>query len=351
MFTHRTATPGRVGANDGYGVDAALSFYQNVRVRRLPRRARRPRAATATTSVIAASSTTTATSTACRPSTSSSSRTSCRRSASCAAPTCGATSAWPATARGHASVPNLRRLTTQASLNYLTNNQNRLDTREATARFETEFTNSDLFSVTYTDSFERLVRPFAIATGVTLPVGSYDFHTTRIGYIGGQQRPISGRDRLRDRPVLQRRSQVDLRSTPRACRSRRRCRSSRASRSTGSICVQGSFTAKVARTRATYTITPRMFVSGIVQYNTRRHLVRQQRALPVGVSPRQRAVRRLHRRLQHRRTPPRRHLASQSRVRDQVQPPLPPVKCGLWVPGPTTCVAHGLVGARHHCNL
>lgn len=32
--------------------------------------------------------------------------------------------------------------------------------------------------------------------------------------------------------------------------------------------MQGSFTAKVARTRATYTITPRMFVSGIVQYNS-----------------------------------------------------------------------------------
>src|SRR5688572_28482674 len=31
MFTHRTATPGRVGANNGFGVDASLSFYQNVR--------------------------------------------------------------------------------------------------------------------------------------------------------------------------------------------------------------------------------------------------------------------------------------------------------------------------------
>lgn len=28
MYTHRTATPGRIGSNDGYGVDAALSFYQ-----------------------------------------------------------------------------------------------------------------------------------------------------------------------------------------------------------------------------------------------------------------------------------------------------------------------------------
>ena len=31
MFTHRTATPGRVGSNDGYGLDASMSFYQNVR--------------------------------------------------------------------------------------------------------------------------------------------------------------------------------------------------------------------------------------------------------------------------------------------------------------------------------
>src|SRR4030095_7709890 len=32
MVTHRSATPGRVGSNLGYGLDATLSFYQNVRV-------------------------------------------------------------------------------------------------------------------------------------------------------------------------------------------------------------------------------------------------------------------------------------------------------------------------------
>jgi len=31
---------------------------------------------------------------------------------------------------------------------------------------------------------------------------------------------------------------------------------------------QASFTATVVRTRATYTVTPRMFVSGIIQYNS-----------------------------------------------------------------------------------
>ena len=49
MFTHRTATPGRVGRQRRLRRRRSFGFYQNVRVRRLPRRARRPRAATATT--------------------------------------------------------------------------------------------------------------------------------------------------------------------------------------------------------------------------------------------------------------------------------------------------------------
>ena len=32
--------------------------------------------------------------------------------------------------------------------------------------------------------------------------------------------------------------------------------------------VQGSFTAKVLRNRTTYTISPRMFVSGLLQYSS-----------------------------------------------------------------------------------
>ena len=149
----------------------------------------------------------------------------------------------------------------------MTNNEDRLDTREAIARAETEFTNSDLLSVSYTDSFERLVRPFVIATGVAIPVGSYDFHTTRVGYIAGQQRRVSGElvfetgafyngDRT-SIAVNMGRVQV----TPQV--------SLEPSLSINWVdLVQGSFTLKVARTRATYTITPRMFVSGIVQYNS-----------------------------------------------------------------------------------
>lgn len=162
---------------------------------------------------------------------------------------------------------NVRRMTTQASLNYTTNNQDRLATREAVGRFETEFSNSDVASVVYTDSFERLVRPFATSPGVTLPVGSYSFHTTRIGYVAGQQRKVSGELVYETGPFYNGdRHTISLNGarmqvTPQMSRE--------PSLSVNWVdLVQGSFTAKVVRTRATYTITPRMFVSGIVQYNS-----------------------------------------------------------------------------------
>jgi hypothetical protein len=266
MFTHRTATPGRTGANDGFGVDAALSFYQNVRFDAYL-------AATKTEGrdgdnlsyrglfdyvgdkyglqaerlVVEPNF---------LPEIGFVRRTDMQRNFGLAR--------YSPRPR---SIPNLRRITTQVSLNYLTNNEHRLATREATARFEAELTNSDLFSIAYTDNYEQLVRPFAIATGVILPVGSYDFYTTRVGYIGGQQRPVSGEVVVEtgrfyngDRTTISvNTARVQL--TPQV--------SLEPSFSINWVdLLEGSFTAKVARTRATYTITPRMFVSGIVQYNS-----------------------------------------------------------------------------------
>ncbi|HEX4915542.1 MAG TPA: DUF5916 domain-containing protein [Vicinamibacterales bacterium] len=266
MLTHRTATPGRIGSNDGFGVDTALSFYQNVRLDAYL-------AATRTegregnnlsyrgffdynADKVGVQAERLVVEPNFLPEIGFVRRTDMRRNFALAR-----YSPRPRT------IPNLRRLTGQASLAYITNNRDRLDTRDATARFEAEFTNSDVFSVSYTDNFERLVRPFAIAPGVNIPVGAYDFHTTRVGYVAGQQRPYSGEIVFETGPFYDgdRRS-IALNSgrmqiTPQV--------SLEPSFSINWIdLVQNSFTLKVARTRATYTITPRMFVSGIVQYNS-----------------------------------------------------------------------------------
>jgi hypothetical protein len=266
MLTHRTATPGRTGSNDGFGVDAAMSFYQNVRIDTYI-------AATHTegrdgdnlsyrgffdynADKYGVQAERLVVEPNFLPEIGFVRRTDMRRNF-------GLLRYSPRPRR----VPHLRKLTTQASLNYLTNNEDRLDTREAIGRVEAEFTNSDLFNVSYTDNYERLVRPFIISQGVVLPVGSYDFYTTRVGYVAGQQRPVSGEVVLEsgrfyngDRTSIAVNT-ARVQVTPQV--------SLEPSFSINWVdLVQGSFTAKVARTRATYTITPRMFVSGIVQYNS-----------------------------------------------------------------------------------
>lgn len=266
MVTHRTATPGRVGSNDGFGLDAAFSFYQNVRFDTYIAGTRTEGRADHNLSyrgffdynadkyglqverlVVEPNF---------LPEIGFVRRPDMRRNFGLAR-----YSARPG------AVPNLRRLTAQASLNYLTNNDDRLDTRDAASRAEAEFTNSDLLSVSYTDNFERLVRPFVIVTGVAIPVGSYDFYTTRVGYVAGQQRRVSGElvfetgafyDGNRQSVAV---NMGRVQVTPQV--------SLEPSVSFNWIDLpQGAFTLKVARTRATYTITPRMFVSGIFQYNS-----------------------------------------------------------------------------------
>ncbi|MEO8677878.1 MAG: DUF5916 domain-containing protein [Vicinamibacterales bacterium] len=266
MYTHRTATPGKIGSNDGFGIDTTFSFYQNVHVDgylagthsdgksgddlsyrgffdynadRYGVQAERLMVEPNFLPEIGFLR-----------------RADFRRNFGLAR--------YSPRPKG---VPNLRKLTLQGSVNYTTNNDNRLDTREQVAQFQSEFTNSDVAMVTYTDNFERLVRPFAIAPGIRIPVGTYNFHTMQLSYTGGQQRKISGAvvyergtfyDGDRQSIAL---NSARLQVTPQV--------SIEPSFSINQVdLVEGSFTATVARSRLTYTLTPRMFVSGIVQYNS-----------------------------------------------------------------------------------
>jgi len=266
MVTHRTATPGRVGSNLGYGVDATFSFYQNVRIdtylagTQTEGRSGDDRSYRGSFDYNGDRY-------GSRLNGSWSNRTSCRRSASFAEPTCGATSCRRGSARAHRGIPHVRKFTAQASINYSTNDQNRLDTREIVGSFQTELVNTDVAGIMYTDTFDRPVRPFDVATGVRIPVGEYDFHTLQLSYTGGQQRKISGAIVYEagtyyggtQQSISVNTARMEI--TPRL--------SLDPSVSLNALDLpQASFTATVFRTRATYTVTPRMFVSGIVQYNS-----------------------------------------------------------------------------------
>ncbi len=162
----------------------------------------------------------------------------------------------------------IRRLSLSGGLEYIeAADIGQLETRERQAELEIQFENSDAVSLEVTDRYEVLDRPFRIVPEVTIPVGAYGFRETEASYDFGQQRPISGSVSIAtgqfwsgDRTSFEvSRGRIEV--TPQL--------SVEPSVSVNWIDLpEGSFTATLGLTRVTYTVSPRMFFSGLLQYNS-----------------------------------------------------------------------------------
>jgi hypothetical protein len=161
----------------------------------------------------------------------------------------------------------IRRLSSTASLAYVEGAAGRLETRDAQGEFAIEFHNSDRFSIGYTDAYEFLPSPFRIASGVTLPVQGYNFANLRAAFTFGTQRRVSGalslehgsfysghktsiawnRGRLNMTPQVSVEPRISIDWVDLA---------------------EGSFITGLAGSRVTYTISPLMFVSTLLQYSS-----------------------------------------------------------------------------------
>jgi hypothetical protein len=162
----------------------------------------------------------------------------------------------------------IRRLSFAASTDFLwTATDGELETRAYGGDVGVELENSDQISLSVSDDFERLDRPFPIASGVVIQPGDYDFTSFRASYNLGEQRRASATLTLRvgefwsgtntSLGVTQGRIEV----TPQV--------SLEPSYSINWVRLpEGDFDTHVARLRVTYTITPRMYVSGLTQYNS-----------------------------------------------------------------------------------
>ena len=165
-----------------------------------------------------------------------------------------------------ASIRAVRQFTWEASLDYIENGAGQVESRIALARFETELENSDRIGIDVQDSYELLVQPFPIATDVTIPVGAYAFRDYFASYSMGAQRRFSGTF------SIQRGEFFSGHLTAVGYRNGRIEITPQLSVEPG-IAVNlidlpaGEFTATLATSRVTYTLTPRAFFSALVQYN------------------------------------------------------------------------------------
>jgi TolB-like protein len=162
----------------------------------------------------------------------------------------------------------VRQFRLQGSIDYILRaDKNELETRLNQLRFQTELETSDVFGVTINDNYELLLEPFTPGPDVTIPVGGYAFNDVELSYSFGQQRRISGQVSLQQGgffngditsagfggwriavlPQMSIEPSVFINwiDTP-----------------------QGSFRTDLAVTRINYAFNPRMFFSGLVQYNS-----------------------------------------------------------------------------------
>jgi len=161
----------------------------------------------------------------------------------------------------------LRQVTLQADADYVENDSLRyVESRELRSQLRVEFENSDQFGVSLGDTYENLVRNETIS-GALIPSGRYSFRDAQAFFTFGPQRPFSAT------VSVQRGDYYDGTLTSVALRQGRAEITPRLSMEPSVTfnwidLPQGHFDQHVAVTRFTYTLTPRMFVSSLVQYNS-----------------------------------------------------------------------------------
>lgn len=165
------------------------------------------------------------------------------------------------------SIAAVRKFSWESSLDYITDGTGLPETRIQMGVFGIEFENSDAFFAGVTNTYEFLKQPFVISRDISIPVGGYSFVSSGMAYSLGGQRMISGMlmfergdffggDKTTVGYMMGRVSVTSQLSIEPSLSFNR------------VTLPQGGFTTELVSARATYTITPRMFVAALSQFNS-----------------------------------------------------------------------------------
>ena len=165
------------------------------------------------------------------------------------------------------SIKAVRKFSWTASLEHIENGSGQLETRDWQGEFGIEFQNSDRFNLSYNRTYEFLPRPFRIASGITLPVGSYEFDIGRLSYNFGRQRRVSANVLVQHGTFY-----GGHKTSLEISRGRANFSPRFSVEPTYSVnwvdLAEDEFTIHLLGSRVTYTMTARMFVSALLQYNS-----------------------------------------------------------------------------------
>ena len=172
-----------------------------------------------------------------------------------------------------ASIDAIRQFRFEGSFDYiLTADTGLLETRQSQLAFATEFESSDTVGVSVADNYEFLVKPFPAHPDVILPVGGYRFRDVEATFTRGSQHRLNGTVTVRAGEYYS----GDIRSIG---FSRGRVELTEQFTIEPSVSVNwvdtplGSFRTDLLVSRVNFTVSPRMFMSALVQYNSSRNTI------------------------------------------------------------------------------
>jgi hypothetical protein len=165
------------------------------------------------------------------------------------------------------SIEAIRRFNLDGGIDYYTDNQGTLETREIEIEFGPELESGDDIELTYRHNYEYLDDEFEITDGVFIPTGGYSFQSFGASYRLGPQHRVSGGLSVSHGSFYSgSRTEIEyhrgwVEVTPQL--------SLEPGLSVNWIDLeQGDFVAQVYRIRANYTFSPRSFIAALLQYNS-----------------------------------------------------------------------------------
>ena len=161
----------------------------------------------------------------------------------------------------------IRKMYYDVSFDYITDPSDRLQSRAGLEAVRAELQNGDQVALELAQNYERLDTAFEVSPGVKIPTGGYAFNEVHLLFNPGPQRPVSANVTLEY-------GQFYNGTRTGISTSRGRVQISPQITLEPGITLnivrmpEGDFTSTLFNTRATYTLTPRMSASALMQYNS-----------------------------------------------------------------------------------
>jgi hypothetical protein len=171
----------------------------------------------------------------------------------------------PRPARTHMKA--VRRFVYLGSFEYFEDGAGTPEMRETQGSFSVQFQSGDYLTLRYLHDYELIPRPFPIAAGVLVPVGGYDYQSGVVSYLFGQQRKVAGTLSYQEGSLYDGTKRTVAFSGARIVLASNFQIEPSVSANWVSL-PWGAFTSTVLTARQTYMVSPRMFMSALIQYNS-----------------------------------------------------------------------------------